>query len=61
MISANLHGQVRIAHSSIDSQFGKFLATVLFHGIQNSLCLEAGSLEGCACEMAFLRVLSYPD
>lgn len=52
----HLHAQVRVAHAAVDGQDGEGLAAVLFHGVENGLCLEAGRLQRRSSEVAALGV-----
>lgn len=49
-----LHDEVGVAHSSVDGQLGQRGATVLLHGLEDGLGLEACGLEGGAGNVAAL-------
>lgn len=55
--SAYLHANVRVTHASIYGKCAESVTTILLHGVQNSLGLEAGCLKSCACDVASLCVL----
>jgi hypothetical protein len=55
-----LHAQIRITHTSVHSEFSKFVTRILLHGTQNGLSLEACRLESGTGDVAALRIGSDP-
>lgn len=51
-----LHDEVGVTHATVDGELGEGGATVLLHGVQDGLGLEAGSLEGGASNVTTLGV-----
>lgn len=51
-----LHDEVGVTHATVDGELGESGATVLLHGVQDGLGLEAGSLEGGASNVTTLGV-----
>ena len=52
-----LHANVRVAHSAVDGEIGQFVPAVHFHCVEDRFGLVAGCFEGCASDVAALRVL----
>jgi hypothetical protein len=52
----NLHAEIGVRHSAVNSQFSKWSTTVLCHRVENGFGLETGCFKGGARNVAFLGV-----
>lgn len=57
MADAYLHGQVGIAHSAVDCQFGQCLAAIFLHSVEDCLGLVTGCFQSGSGNVAFLGIL----
>lgn len=56
LVLTYLHTHITVTHATIDSQLFELVAGILFHGVQDGLCLEARSLECGPGNMSLLCV-----
>lgn len=50
-VGLDLHGNVRVGHTTVNSQLGEGLTRVLGHSVEDGSGLEAGGLEGGSADM----------
>jgi len=52
----NLHAEIGVRHSAVNSQFSKWSSTVFGHRVKDCFGLEAGCFKRGARNVAFLRI-----